>query len=563
MGDRKQGWLCLSADHGNKKLVLRELGEGATPNGEGNGSYAGRTPLGCAAGSTEKQGEDMFGTVRDPLGCMGALLDAGAEPNRPQSKDGMTPLCLGAKGGHLDRVRLLLKRGATPGLANQQTGETPLSLAAAGGHQQVVEALREALLRSDADLSAEAQLPLGSYRLGDAAVETLLRQRLREGCALVFLDLGANDLTRLPAEIGKLANLQTLKLRDNDLAELPPELLELGSLVFLDLGANDLTRLPPEIGKLANLQTLKLQDNDLAELPPELLELQRLTAIELDGNPRLRAVSQIAKEKGTQGVFDYLRDLHDDPQPAFVLKLFVAGSSMAGKSSLLRALMRKADTLTARDERTIGLDIEELVLPDPHGRAPEGVTFLAYDSGGHDEYQEVQQSFHTPNTLYLLLWDISKPHPGPNMQAEPEMIIQKLVRLAAQIQTCAPGSKVLLVGSHADQVAERVDVAERCQHMARQIQQELDLHRKAQQEEVARLTTTQAASRIPRVKHLRKLLDSPLQLSSTAIAVSAKTMAGVDELRDKLVEAAFDKQTFPTFGSMQPGTYARIFRHVK
>jgi len=56
----------------------------------------------------------------------------------------------------------------------------------------------------------------------------------------------------------------------------------------------------------------------------------------------------------------------------------------AGKSSLLRALLGRNEEgqgyLTRKDERTIGLDIERLVLPD--ARAPEaGVTLLTYDAG--------------------------------------------------------------------------------------------------------------------------------------------------------------------------------------
>ena len=43
-------------------------------------------------------------------------------------------------------------------------------------------------------------------------VEALLQQRLRAGCALVALDLSANGLTRLPAEIANLVNLQTLNV---------------------------------------------------------------------------------------------------------------------------------------------------------------------------------------------------------------------------------------------------------------------------------------------------------------------------------------------------------------
>ena len=47
-----------------------------------------------------------------------------------------------------------------------------------------------------------------------------------------------------------------------------------------------------------------------------------------------------------------------------------------------------------------------------------------------------------------------------------------------------------------------------------------------------------------------------------AVAVSAKTGQGVEELRRRILGAAFDKQAFPTFGSKQPGTYGAIHRKL-
>jgi hypothetical protein len=136
------------------------------------------------------------------------------------------------------------------------------------------------------------------------------------------------------------------------------------------------------------LQHLDLSDNDIAQLPLALVDLQSLTEIKLSGNPRLQTVAKIAEEKGVPGVFDYLRDLNDDPQPQYKIKLLLAGPSMAGKSSLLRRLLGRNDVLTdAMTERTIGLDIQRLWLPDPLGRALEGIELVCYDVGGHDEYQ--------------------------------------------------------------------------------------------------------------------------------------------------------------------------------
>jgi len=148
--------------------------------------------------------------------------------------------------------------------------------------------------------------------------------------------------------------------------------------------------------------------------------------------PPLRDLAELSRAQGAQAALAYLCDTYDDPHRNFSLKLLLAGPTEAGKSSLLRALHGRPKLMDP-DERTIGLDIEELVLADP--RAPSGVRFLAYDAGGHDEYQEMHQSFLTGDTLYALLWDISR------------SVQDNLIRWVTLISTCAPGSTVLLIGS--------------------------------------------------------------------------------------------------------------------
>ena len=120
-------------------------------------------------------------------------------------------------------------------------------------------------------------------------------------------------------------------------------------------------------------------DLSARKLFPALFQLDRAGLLPLD----LR-IAAIARDKGVPGVFDYLRDLHDDPQPNFKLKVLLAGPSMAGKSSILNRLLGKLKVLTERDtERTIGLHIAPgVVLLDPQGRAPHGIVLVVYDAGG-------------------------------------------------------------------------------------------------------------------------------------------------------------------------------------
>ena len=60
------------------------------------------------------------------------------------------------------------------------------------------------------------------------------------------LNLSFNDLTSLPAEIGKLQSLKELILYENKLTSLPAEIGKLQKLTFLDLQGNSLP-IPPEI----------------------------------------------------------------------------------------------------------------------------------------------------------------------------------------------------------------------------------------------------------------------------------------------------------------------------
>ena len=64
------------------------------------------------------------------------------------------------------------------------------------------------------------------------------------------LELGHNQLTSVPAEIGQLTSLETLHLNDNQLASLPAEIGQLTSLRKLWLTDNWLTSVPAAIYEL-------------------------------------------------------------------------------------------------------------------------------------------------------------------------------------------------------------------------------------------------------------------------------------------------------------------------
>jgi GTPase SAR1 family protein len=398
---------------------------------------------------------------------------------------------------------------------------------------------------------------LQSLRLAVNALTTLPNE-LGQLTALTELDLSNVGMTELPLAVCTLALLQSLQLAANPLTTLPRELEQLASLTQLDLSNVGMPELPLVVCTLTSLRSLQLSGNALTALPVELLQLEQLADLGLANIDSLSRTAALYDGGGVAAVFNFLRDLYDDPTPAFSLKLMLLGPSQAGKSSLLRCLLdptsAEAERLTSQAERTIGLDIKVVTLPDPQGRAPDGIELQAYDAGGHDEYQEMLNSFLTDEALCVLLGSV-KQAVSPQLRAQ-------MVQWVTSIQTCAPGSKVLLLGSRCDEAEGPTQVTQRCLELASCVREELERQRHAQRSELAKLETLRDGSTARRQQQLRTLLDRPLQVPATATAVSAKTLEGFENVRKQMLEIAFDKSLFPRFGEVQPGTYSLIHRNL-
>ena len=97
-------------------------------------------------------------------------------------------------------------------------------------------------------------------------------------------DFSREGITILPSEIGKLTELRSFTINDNDLTTLPKEIFNLTKLTVLEIKNNDLISLPPGIRKLTRLQKLDLRNNELAKLPREIGELKSLVKLQLWGN---------------------------------------------------------------------------------------------------------------------------------------------------------------------------------------------------------------------------------------------------------------------------------------
>ncbi|EFA05368.1 leucine-rich repeat-containing protein 47 [Tribolium castaneum] len=101
---------------------------------------------------------------------------------------------------------------------------------------------------------------------------------------LKLLDLARNQLREVPPEIDKLANIVTFNFTFNCLGGFP-ELRNTRKLSVLDLSNNKLKIFPRVCNEgLANLSELKLSENEIETIPPEINQLTGLKVLELGHN---------------------------------------------------------------------------------------------------------------------------------------------------------------------------------------------------------------------------------------------------------------------------------------
>ncbi|XP_024960075.1 plant intracellular Ras-group-related LRR protein 6 isoform X2 [Cynara cardunculus var. scolymus] len=126
---------------------------------------------------------------------------------------------------------------------------------------------------------------------------------------LQVLDLSGNAgcLPEYPA-FSFLLQVQELYLRRMQISEIRGDILSLPKLRVLDMSQNSLQLIPEGFKDATSLQELRLSDNNISALPPELGLLEpTLNVLQLDGNP-LRSIRRPILDCGTKAILKYLRD---------------------------------------------------------------------------------------------------------------------------------------------------------------------------------------------------------------------------------------------------------------
>jgi len=102
--------------------------------------------------------------------------------------------------------------------------------------------------------------------------------------ALTFLDLGENEITRVPPQIGNFTYLEDLTLSNNMINGVKPEIGKCKNLTHLDLSYNKLKRLPENIGMLNKMAKMEIDHNLMTSLPDSLPKMGMLERLDASNN---------------------------------------------------------------------------------------------------------------------------------------------------------------------------------------------------------------------------------------------------------------------------------------
>lgn len=315
--------------------------------------------------------------------------------------------------------------------------------------------------------------------------------------------------TCLPTGIFTMKNLTSVNLRANRFEELPVWVTILPKLWSLDLRDNpELHRLPPELARAKGLFLLRVEGLMLSDLPSR----------ELD--------------RGSKAVVSYLRSQLKMSVSYRHMKLMVIGEIAAGKTSLLTYLTGEmSPNRTHQDEllSTVGVSMGQYKCQRPReGRreVSQPVFFQTLDFAGQHEYDSTHQCFFSLRAVYLGVFDATKGYNG----------VASLRPWLMSIHACAPGSPVILVGTHCDVVGNiaQDDILSAARHEC----------------QLGRATAISSALGLPKIVGL--------------YLVSSVTGEGMDALKEAIyseaVELTDPHSIFkePYVQQMVPGSYVEL-----
>ncbi|XP_061078357.1 malignant fibrous histiocytoma-amplified sequence 1 homolog [Conger conger] len=367
---------------------------------------------------------------------------------------------------------------------------------------------------------------------------------------LEVLYLNQNDIERIPNGVfARLGKLRQLNLSSNRLGELPCDLKQCGRLEFLNLSRNRLQDLQAAVG-LPRLRELYVDHNRLVELPAELFLDTGLTSFQAAGN-RLQKPPEEVCAGGLKEVRSYFGQMGVGAKVEHTrkVKVMFLGSSMAGKSTLCRSLRVGYAEKVAVSDRTVGIDICEVVR--------EGVQMLFWDFAGQEEYYLTHHVFITPHSFVILAVNLAS-----YSISEPQSFKDNVSFWINNVLMRVPDSVVLPVGTHADQCTD-AEFADKKEDIRRKTEAMLEDRRSKLEQRISNIKEKDDPTLFSeQLKRLYQLTTYNLKVLDI-MSMDCTKSAEIEKLQEQVLKHVQDRDLFPNLEKTLPRSYQVVESSIR
>jgi hypothetical protein len=405
------------------------------------------------------------------------------------------------------------------------------------------------------------------------------------------LRLNNNRITTVPAHA--VANLVELNVSNNGLDdEGAAAIFASGAkLEGLALGGNSLTVVPASVRGLAGLVWLDLRGNKLVFVDAGIVALSKtLLDLNLDGNSDtlLQPPAPYARHHtGKDAVAALFRYFREEKRPYYRVKMLFIGDQHAGKTSTLRMLregeaVQPAAGLAEQISReTVGIEVSTwspgpLSLAEKAAAwirgaigaaesAAEQLQFRVLDLAGQVIYRASHQCAFSKNALYVCVVDATD---------DIDDMTQKVIAWYNYLQDSVPGALFRRLLTHIDDAAAATIWQQKGAELLRRLRAHEAMRRRAMELRLAALQDREAQLLLDsewgeheHVRQERRSLENLLTLpqlqprmqgACEVWGVSNHTGEGVEELRERLVATALDKELLPHVGEKCPVQWSTV-----
>ncbi|KAI1278832.1 Leucine-rich repeat-containing protein 1 [Halotydeus destructor] len=260
---------------------------------------------------------------------------------------------------------------------NQALNCNPTSLSVKGPKYDIRELANQSLLK--VTYEGVKLLPKGIWKLSRLSELHLIKCALTEipermgnlSASLTFLNLGNNDLKRLPGNLFALRNLKHLSVSSNQLTVIPLEIVLLQSLVSLDLSHNKLRKIPFTITALSQLRDLNVAHNELEYLSHSVMK---------PTNPKFKLASfDFSGNKCSEQFIQRLSNFRTSADRSNLPTLFNRSASVCLKSLINFRMMHCTLPATVYDYMQINTNYCGLCRRAANGRPIVGQVYWDYN----------------------------------------------------------------------------------------------------------------------------------------------------------------------------------------